>query len=460
MIMFRNSIIYTLLLIAVVSSSNAIEFESKIVADNLRTVWEVLWGPDNHLWITERGGTISRINPENGDIINLITISEVFEDGERGLMGLALHPNFDSNPYAYVVYNTGSNNENTRIKIVRFTYDGNRLISPTTIIDNMKGWWNHNGSRLHIDNNLKLWFTIGDAAIKELAQDLRNVNGKLCRAELDGSIPLDNPFEDSYIWSYGHRNQQGLVFVGDKIYTSEHGASTNDEINLIYKGRNYGWPFVEGMCNTAQEIDFCQKNSVVEPIIPINPTSTMAIAGIDYYNHNLFPEWNNSLLITSLKSETLIVTKLNENGDSVIQRNEYFQNEYGRLRDVCVSPDGRVFLGTSNRDGRGSSKFANSMDKIIMLKPKLSNIIVDTKEFNISPNPASDVLTIQFNSLFDKTEINQENIRIFNTLGTDVSGLASTTNIQDDTLNLNITDLPNGFYFITIGNQISKFVKI
>ncbi len=382
------------------SKSNITESElvTREVVSDLRTVWEVLWGPDNHIWITERYGRISRINPETGENFHLLTIEEVFEDGERGLMGMDLHPDFENNPYVYVVYNHGSGSTNTRIRISRYKYTGTSLTEPLILLDDVQGAWNHNGARIKIGNDMKLWFTIGDAANSSSAQSLDNLNGKLSRMNLDGSIPDDNPFPGSMIWSYGHRNQQGLLFANDKIYTSEHGASTDDELNIIQKGRNYGWPQVEGFCNKPAEKDFCDKNNVAEPILSLYPDYTLAVAGIDYYNHDLMPELKNSIIITTLKTELILVAKLDESGDNVIESTEIFKNRFGRLRDLCVAPDGRIFIATSNQDGRGSSAFRDIKDKIIEIKPQGTsgaNHLRTNEEIKIFPNPSSSGFSIE-----------------------------------------------------------------
>ena len=399
--MRKLSILLFLVLIACNNSkSSNVESElvTRDVVGDLRTVWEVLWGPDNHLWITERFGRISRINPENGDITPLITIDDVFEGGERGLMGMDLHPDFENNPYVYVVYTYRSGNSDTKIRISRYKYTGTSLIEPLTLLDNIRGASIHSGARIKIDEDLKLWFTIGDAGNSTSAQSLDNVNGKICRMNLDGTIPDDNPFPGSMIWSYGHRNQQGLIFANDKIYTSEHGAATDDEINLIEKGRNFGWSQVEGFCDKLTEKVFCEKNNVAEPILSLYPDYTLAIAGIDYYNHDLIPEWKNSILITALKAALIVVAKLDESGEKVIEIKEMFNNQFGRLRDVCVAPDGRVFIATSNQDGRASSKFRDSMDKIIEIKPSKSsgtNNLKMPNDIKIFPNPSSSKFTFQ-----------------------------------------------------------------
>lgn len=425
-----------------------------VVAD-LRVVWEVLWGPDDNLWITERYGRISRINPESGEIFHLLTIEDVFEDGERGLMGMDLHPDFEKNPFVYIVYNHGSSSTNTKIRISRYKYTGSSLIEPLILLDDVQGAWNHNGARIKIGDDMKLWFTIGDAANSSSAQSLNNLNGKLCRMNLDGSIPDDNPFSGSMIWSYGHRNQQGLLFAYDKIYTSEHGASTDDELNIIQKGRNYGWPQVEGFCNKPAEKVFCDENNVAEPILSLYPDYTLAVAGIDYYQHDLIPELKNSILITTLKTELILIAKLDESGDNVIESTEIFKNQFGRLRDVCVAPDGRIFIATSNQDGRGSSAFRDMKDKIIEIKPygtSGANNLKTNEEIKIYPNPSSSGFSIKIpdNYMYQTISITDSFGREVKVFDISNSQFYTWNGISDDG---NICSL--GLYTIIISNGIN-----
>src|SRR5690606_13055391 len=155
---------------------------------------------------------------------------------------------------------------------------------PYIIFDNIDGANNHNGSRLVISPDKKLIFTTGDAAITSTAQNLNSVNGKTLRINLDGTIPGDNPIQGNPVWTWGHRNPQGLVYSPDStiLYSSEHGPSSDDEINIIVKGRNYGWPNVHGFCDNSNETAFCSDSNVVEPITAWTPT--LAVAGIDFYN--------------------------------------------------------------------------------------------------------------------------------------------------------------------------------
>lgn len=322
----------------------AVELKDSVIASGLSHVWEILWGPDNHIWMTERGGRVSRLNPATGVVTPLLTISEVQATGEGGLLGMVLHPNFTTTPHVFVVYDYNDGG-NYREKVVRFTYNGTTLTTPTTIIDNINAAGIHNGSRLVIVND-KLFITTGDAANDASAQNTSSRNGKVLRVNLDGSIPADNPVAGNPYWSFGHRNPQGLVYANNRLYSSEHGPSNDDEINIIEKGRNYGWPGVHGFCNTSSEQSFCNANDVEQPLTVWTPT--IATCGLDYYNNDHIPQWKNSLLLVTLKDATLYQLKLYDDFDGITNANEYYSGDYGRLRDLCISPDGKVYISTSN----------------------------------------------------------------------------------------------------------------
>ena len=331
--------------------------EIQVLSQNLTLPWEITWGPDNMIWMTEKGGKISRVNPLTGVGTSVATIAEVKSVGEGGLLGMALHPSFNANPHVFVVYNYDKAGIYTE-KVVRYTYSGNTLTNPIIILDNIPAASIHNGSRLAISSDLKLYITTGDAANQPSAQNLGSVSGKILRVNLDGSIPTDNPITGSPIWSFGHRNPQGLVFANDKLYSSEHGPEKDDEVNIILKNRNFGWPNVNGLCDESVEQGFCSTNNVAQPISRWTPT--IAVAGMDFYNNSAIPQWKNSLILATLKDATLYQLKLNAAGDKVDESNKLISGTYGRLRDVCVSPDGKVYVATSN----------GSNDKIIVLMKK------------------------------------------------------------------------------------------
>ena len=328
-----------------IEPADAAELRDSVIVSNLNFPWEILWGPDNQIWMTERGGRISRVNPATGTVTPLLTISEVVSNNEGGLLGMVLHPDFATTPQLFVVYdyNSGSN---YREKVVRYTYNGTTLVNPVTLLDNIAASSIHNGSRLVITPDLKLFITTGDASNQSLPQNTAAVNGKVLRINLDGSIPTDNPVAGNPYWSFGHRNPQGLVYANNKLYSSEHGPNNDDEINIIEKGRNYGWPNVEGFCDNGGEQSFCSANNVRQPLK--NWTPTAAVSGLDYYNNDLIPQWKNSLLVAALKNSRLYQMKLDDTFSSIVQTNEYFTNDYGRMRDICISPDGKVYICTSN----------------------------------------------------------------------------------------------------------------
>lgn len=328
--------------------------QTRVLNDELNFPWEILWGPDNYIWFTEREGRVKRMNPQTGEAILVAEIDEVatFTDF-NGLLGMALHPNFNNNPYVYLVYNYVGANDAYLEKIVRYTYSGGTLTSPMVLVDGIigkkDGAFIHNGSRLVIGSDMKLYATTGDANLRfDLPQNPASPNGKVLRINLDGSIPADNPYPNNPAWAIGFRNSQGLVFGLGRLYSSEHGETTNDEINIIERNRNYGWPFVEGFCDLPAEQTFCNANNVREPIFTWTPT--VAPSGTEFYDKNHIPQWKRSLLVTFLKDRRLRQMRLNETGTAIESVQEYFVNQFGRLRDVAISPDGKVYLCTDNGD--------------------------------------------------------------------------------------------------------------
>lgn len=330
----------------------------RVVRGDLNYPWEILWGKDNHIWMTERAGKVSKINPETGAAVFSYTITEVVADGEGGLLGMVQHPDFNSNGYLYVVYNYNGSS-GYREKVVRYTVQNNTLTAPFTLIDSITAGGVHNGSRLLIAGD-KLFITTGDAGNSARAQNAGMVNGKILRLNLDGTVPADNPVAGNPYWTTGHRNPQGLVMVNDKLYASEHGANIEDELNSIEKSRNYGWPRVEGPCN-GSETSFCNENNIKAPIWSTGSV-TLATCGLDYYNSDRIAAWKNSLLLTTLKDATLYRFALAADGNSVSAPQKYFSGTWGRLRDVCISPAGRVYLCTSNGGNKDKLVEVSSLD--------------------------------------------------------------------------------------------------
>ena len=415
--------------------------DTTTIVSGIETPWEILWGPDNYIWFTERPGRVNRVNPATGEKQLIYAIPDVFEYGEAGLLGMALHPDFETTPRVYLVYNY-TDGPNIRERIVQYTWNGSTLVNAVTLIDDIPGNSYHNGSRLIFGPDGKLYMTTGDAGNTSNSQNMNSVAGKLLRMNPDGSIPGDNPDPGSYIWASGLRNSQGLVFgPNGYLYGSEHGPSSNDEVNLLEKGRNYGWPDVEGFCDLPSEIIYCDEHNVREPLYAWTPT--LAVSGIEYYNHTTIPEWQGSLLMTSLKASKMLSLKLSSDGLSITETSDWFPGTWGRLRDVCISPDGRVFIAVSNRDGRGTPRPGD--DRIVEIKSE------NTTGFNspdggrnkvqIYPNPVTLGAWVEWVDLTEQGEY-----LIYSQSGSlQQRGVANVSKFFIDT-----TDLNPGYYLLKI----------
>ncbi len=342
-------------------------FQIETLASGLDTPWDLSWGPDARIWVTERTGAISRINPVNGQVtraggIHTIAVSE------SGLMGLAFHPDFASQPYVYVVHSYGSKGS-IKNRLIRLRFNGIFLGQPEILLDDIPGAPNHNGARLTVGPDGYLYITTGDAENPRLAQKHSSLAGKVLRLTLDGQPAPGNPFNNA-VYSIGHRNAQGIVFnpMTHALYITEHGPADNDEVNRVKKGGNYGWPEVRGFCDgdVRGEKKFCQKNKVVEPLAVWTPT--IAPSGLEFYNSELFSGWKGSLLFTTLKGAALYRLMLSSDGNRVIKEEKYFEDQFGRLRDILVGPDGEIYLATSNRDGRAWPSSGD--DRILRVRPR------------------------------------------------------------------------------------------
>ena len=348
------------------------DLQAETLTSGLDTPWELAWGPDDTIWVTERAGAIHRVDPANGNATEVGRV-EVTEVGESGLMGMAFHPDFHAQPFVYLAHSFDIGNE-IRNRLVRMRFNGVALEAAEALLDDIPGDRIHNGSRLSIGRDGFLYMTTGDAGRPNLSQDLNSVAGKVLRLTLDGQPAPGNPFGTA-IYSYGHRNAQGLVFHPETndLYLTEHGPADNDEVNRVEIGRNYGWPNVRGFCDNdvRPEDDFCERNRVAEPVATWTPT--VAPCGADFYNADLIPGWKGSFLFTTLRGESLVRLTLSPDGSRAVDEELLFEGEFGRLRDVLVGPNGQIYLATSNRDGRGTP--APDDDRILRIEPEL--IVVD-----------------------------------------------------------------------------------
>jgi len=329
------------------------------VAENLEIPWEIAFAPDGRIFFTERVGNLrvienGQLNPEPVIILDVGTV-------EGGLLGLALDPNFEQNHFLYLYY-TYFEFPFTYNKVVRFTEKDNSLLDEFILVDKIPGAAIHDGGRLKFGPDEKLYITTGDAGNSNAAQDLNSLSGKILRINPDGTIPSDNPFADSMIFSYGHRNPQGLDWdpVTGKLVVTEHGPSAHDEINVVEAGKNYGWPKVVGGEHDPQYID---------PILQTGE-DTWAPSGATFYDSKNIPEWTNKYFVATLRGGHLRMLDLNLEENQVIASEALFSNTYGRLRDASIGPDGNLYLLTSNRDGRGTS--AENDDRILKIIPIIS----------------------------------------------------------------------------------------
>ncbi len=322
------------------------------IARDLEVPWDLVTSVPGWIWFTEQKGTISRVNIETGTIERLLQLEDVFYRKSTGLLSMVLHPNFEQNPFVYLHYTYAEADDNFKdqiaSKIVRFTFKNGTLGDAFTVLDNIPGNTYHNGSRMLITDDLKLWIGTGDAGKTNLTQDWNTHHGKILRMQLDGSVPPDNPNPNSLVWSTGHRNIQGITYGNNHVYAAEHGPNNDDEVNLVVKGGNYGWPNVEGFCDLEREKAYCKDSTIVEPLRAWTPT--VAAAGLEYYAASTIPEWSNSLLLANLKGQSIRILHLNDQGESVESEQIYFYKQFGRIRDIAVGSEGEIYLATSNLD--------------------------------------------------------------------------------------------------------------
>ncbi len=321
-----------------------------MVVTGLDTPWAVDFAPDGRIFITEREGRV-RIVKDGILVDEPWIIMDASESGESGLLGLALDPQFAENHFVYLAYSYRDENNNLMNRLVRWVDDpaSDRGRPDKILLDGIRGAAIHDGGRVKFGPDGKLYWTIGDSGNSELAQDLDSLNGKILRLNRDGTIPEDNPFPGSPVYSYGHRNPQGLAWQPEtgRLYATEHGptgfqGAGQDEVNYIEPGNNYGWPDITGS-NTGE--------GLISPIIQSGSSETWAPGGAVFV---VGGPWDGSLLFTGLRGQSLYRLTVDPNDpNETLGFERLLVNEYGRLRDVALGPDGAVYVLTSNRDGRG-----------------------------------------------------------------------------------------------------------
>ncbi len=421
----------------------------RVLATGLADPWEITWGPDGFLWVTEKAGkAVTRVNPADGSKTTVLTIADAYaSDSQDGLLGMAFQPNFlkgseNGDVYLAYTYDVSPNAAvDRRIKIVRYTYDpaAQALSNPADVISGLPASSDHNSGRLLLGPDQKLYYSIGDQGNNQFqrfcnpirAQDLPTADdvgagnwttyvGKILRLNLDGSIPSDNPVINgvrSHIYSYGHRNPQGLVFgPGRRLFSAEHGPKADDEINLIQAGKNYGWPHVSGFkddqaylyanwsasttppCSALKYNNFTSAPSVpqqretawinpdyIEPLKTLYTVAgehnfqdpacgeqsyicwpSIAPSSIDFLpaDKGGLEPCRNSLLVTSLKNGALYCLRLTQDGGSVQGDVTQFFKTTNRYRDLVLSPDNRTLYIVTDSTGRAGPQSGPPTDKL------------------------------------------------------------------------------------------------
>ncbi len=321
-----------------------------IVASNLNIPWDLAFLPQGSILVTERVGNLVEITPDGKK--KSIKLPHPVPKGEGGLLGIVLHPNFKQNKFLYLYMTTQEDSEGTRNAVFRYTFENSTLAHEKIIIKDIPGALYHDGGRMEFGPDGLLYITTGDAQSSHIAQNLSSLGGKILRIHEDGGIPQDNPHKTA-VYSYGHRNPQGLAWdMEGRLWETEHGrsgvTSGFDEINLIEKGKNYGWPTIEGDA---------KKDGLLPPAAHSGSKLTWAPASALFYKGNLF--------FGGLKGEALYEAVLE--GEKVVEVKTHLLNKYGRIRTIRLGPDQMFYITTSNRDGRGNP--VEGDDKIIRLNP-------------------------------------------------------------------------------------------
>lgn len=340
-------------------------YEIKLVAKELYVPWSIVFTDSNRMLINERDGKM-RVLLDNQLIEKPLKVFEgISEKGEEGLMGLALDPKYKDNKFLYVSYAYDKGQE-LSVRVVRFKDEGDRLTGEKIIIDNLPAERYHAGCRLRFGPDGKLYITTGDAGERELVQDTKNLYGKILRLNADGTIPEDNPFPGNPVWSYGHRNSQGIDwYPGTNIlYETEHGPSGfdgpggGDEVNIIIKGGNYGWPVV-----SHNET----KSGMISPELEFTPA--IAPASGMFYKSAAIPQFKNNFFFGCLRGSGIMRVIVDEkNPEKIISYEKLKEVNFGRIRDIAEGYDGAIYFSTSNRDGRGN--ISEGDDKIYKIVKK------------------------------------------------------------------------------------------
>lgn len=357
--MAKNLMRYPTLALLLCLTTTLAAFEIETVAEGLEHPWAIAFLPDGRMLVTERAGRLRVI--DNGNLVerSVSNVPESFVRSQGGLMDIALHPDHADNGWIYLSLAHGDRS-GTATRVVRGRLDGMNWVDSEIVFtaEPLTPRPVHYGARMAFLGDNSLLLTLGDGFDeREDAQKLDNHTGTIVRLLDDGQVPTDNPFVDQSgakpeIWSYGHRNPQGIVFDPETghVWSHEHGPRGGDELNLIEPGANYGWPVAtHGIDYSGAKITpYTSRPGMVDPKIDWTPS--IAPAGMSQYRGELFPEWNGDLLVASLVERT--IRRIRLDGDQVASQEIVGLNIGERLRDVRVGPDGALYILTDRSDGQ------------------------------------------------------------------------------------------------------------
>lgn len=333
------------------------------VAQGLEVPWSIVFTSPERLLVSERPGRVREIVDGELNPDALYTFADVVTVEETGLMGMVLDPNYSENQTLYACY-TSQDSNGMFDRVVRMTDNGDSLTLDGVLLEGIPAAMYHAGCRLGIGPDEKLYITSGDARVPSSAQDLDSLAGKILRINLDGSIPSDNPFPGSPVYSYGHRNPQGLAWQSGsgRLYATEHGPSGSDgpgggdEINLIQPGANYGWPLVSHD-DTLEGTE--------SPLIQITPAAAPASAM--FYSGDVLPMFDGKFFFGALRGEGVVMVTISSQDPQSVENVEWIVSDVGRVREVTQSPDGLIYFTTSNQDGRGTYRAGG--DRVYRIVP-------------------------------------------------------------------------------------------
>jgi len=364
--LFPRILLAIVFLVAVVNSaptdaqtvqSQKQAFRPVVVVSGLDHPWSLAFLPDGRMLVTERSGQLRLIVDGRLQAAPVSGVPEVVAKGQGGLLDVVLHPGYANNGWIYLSY-AGPSLRGAHTAVARARLAGNRLVDLKTIFtgNNVSGGGVHFGSRLAFGGDGKLFITVGERGDSDRAQELNSHNGTTVRLNDDGTVPGDNPFLNTTgampkIYSYGHRNPQGMARHPDtgEIWLHEHGPQGGDEINIVQPGVNYGWPVITyGRSYAGFSIgEGSEKTGLAQPILHWTPS--IAPSGMAFYTGDMFPAWRGNLFVGSLKFRHLV--RLELDGERVIAQERLLENAFGRVRDVRQGPDGFLYLLMDEDDG-------------------------------------------------------------------------------------------------------------